>query len=105
MSTIYMDGQCHKKIHVDGFKWKNKKFIFTQKFIQNYHDDSNKGYIREVDVSYPKRQRKIRYGLPFSPERIKICMTRKNAHKIPFMSTHKIPKDGFGLWADTRKSA
>ena len=32
-----------QKIPVDGFKWKNKKCRFTQKFIQNYNDGSNKG--------------------------------------------------------------
>ena len=31
-----------QKLYVDGFKWKQKKFRFTQKFIQNYDDDSNK---------------------------------------------------------------
>lgn len=66
-----------QKIHVDGFKWKNKKSRFTQKFIQNYDDGSNKGQILEVDVSFAKRLRKIRNDLPFSLERIKICMTIK----------------------------
>ena len=28
---------------------------FTEKFIKNYHKDSNVGYILEVDVEYPKR--------------------------------------------------
>ena len=32
------------KLYVDGFKWKQKKFKFTQKFIQNYDDNSNKEY-------------------------------------------------------------
>ena len=32
---------------------------FTKKFIQGYDSDSNKGYILEVDISYPKRLQKI----------------------------------------------
>ena len=27
----------------------------NKKFIKNYHENSNKGYIFEVDVEYPKR--------------------------------------------------
>ena len=27
---------------------------FDEKFIKNYYEDSNKGYILEVDVEYPK---------------------------------------------------
>ena len=39
---------------VDGFRWKMKKLKFTQIFIQNYDDDSDKEYILEVDVTCPK---------------------------------------------------
>ena len=42
-----------QKLYVDGFKWKQKKFKFTQKFIQNYDDDSNKEYNLQVHISYP----------------------------------------------------
>ena len=38
--------------------WKRKRSRFTQKFIQNYGDDSNKGYILEVDVSYLRHLQK-----------------------------------------------
>ena len=27
---------------------------FTKEFIKNYNEDSDKGYILEVDVEYPK---------------------------------------------------
>ena len=40
---------------VDSFKWRNKKFRFNEELIQNYDGHSDKGYIFEVDVKYPKK--------------------------------------------------
>ena len=40
--------------------------------MQNCDDDSNKGYVLEVDLSYPKRQQKIHTDLTFLSERMKI---------------------------------
>ena len=48
-----------------------------QKFLQNYDDDSNKGYILEVDVSYLKRLQKMHSYLLFQLERIKIDKFKK----------------------------
>ena len=43
-----------QKLSVDGFKWKENISKFNEDFIKNYDEDSNKGYILEVDVEYPK---------------------------------------------------
>ena len=50
--------------------------------MQSYDDNSDKGFILEVDVSYPKHLQKMHNDLPFLLERInidkyQICMTRK----------------------------
>ena len=37
-----------------------------------YHEDSNKGYIFEVDVEYSKKMFNLHINLPFLPERRKI---------------------------------
>ena len=37
-----------------------------------YHEDSNKGYIFEVDVEYSKKMFNFHMDLPFLPERRKI---------------------------------
>ena len=43
-----------QKLPVSGFKWKKSMSKFNEEFIKNYDEDSNKGYILEVDVKYPK---------------------------------------------------
>ena len=42
---------------------------FDEEFIKNYDEDSNKGYILEVDVKYPKSLLNLHSNLPFLPER------------------------------------
>ena len=51
---------------------------FGEKFIKNYDEDSNTGYILQVDVEYPKRLQSLHDDLPFLPER----MTIKKCNKL-----------------------
>ena len=60
-----------QKMAVDGFKWKKNMLTFNEEFIKNYDDDSDKGYILEVDVEYPKDLQDLHSDLPFLPERMK----------------------------------
>ena len=61
-----------QKLPVDGFKWKKDMLKFNEDFIKNYDKDSDKGYILEVDVEYPKNLHDLHSDLPFLPERMKI---------------------------------
>ena len=50
---------------------------FNKEFIKNYDEDSDKGYILEVDVKYPKNLHGLHRDLPFLPERMKIGKCKK----------------------------
>ena len=65
-----------KKLPVNGFKWLDSDKI-NEKFIKNYNEDNNKGYILEVDVKYPKRLHKLHSDLPFLSERMEINKCKK----------------------------
>ena len=45
---------------------------FDEKFKKNYDENSDKGYIIEVDVSYPENIRMLHSDLSILPERMKI---------------------------------
>ena len=50
---------------------------FNDDFIKNYDEDSEKGYIFEVDVEYPKNLHDLHSHLPFLSERMKINKCNK----------------------------
>ena len=51
--------------------WINNEI--DEKFIKNYDENSDKGYILEVDVKYPKKL----HDLPFLPKRMEIDKCKK----------------------------
>ena len=75
-----------KKLPVRNFKWieKDDLLIITEDFIKNYNENSDRGYILEVDGEYPKNLHKLHSDLPFLPERMeinkctKLCCTVQN---------------------------
>ena len=50
ISCILMQKIC-KKLPIDGFKWEKNMLKSSEDFIKNYDEDSDKGYIFEVDVN------------------------------------------------------
>ena len=55
---------------------------FNENFIINYDEDSDKGYILEVDVEYRKRLHNFHNNAPF-------LMKIKKSHKLVFNLYHK----------------
>ena len=48
-----------QKLPIDSFKWVKDLLKFNESFIKNYDENSDKGYILEVDVEYPKNLHKL----------------------------------------------
>ena len=58
-----------QKLPVNGFKWVKHVSKIDEDFIKNYNEDSDKGYILEVDTEYPKNFHDLHNDLPFLLER------------------------------------
>ena len=54
-----------QNLPVNDFKWIKKFSKFDEDFIKNYDVDSEKGYILEVDVDYPKNFLKLHGDFQF----------------------------------------
>ena len=54
-----------KKIPIDSFKQIDDLEKFTSEFIKNYDEDSDTGYLLEVDIEYPKKLHEAHRDLPF----------------------------------------
>ena len=61
-----------QKLPVKGLKWVKSVSKIDEDFIKNYDEDSDKGYILEVDVKYPKNLHDLHSDLSFLPKRMKI---------------------------------
>ena len=66
-----------QKLPVNGFKWVKKLSKFNEDFIKNYNENSNVGYILEVDLEYPKNLFNLHKDLQFLRERKKIEKCKK----------------------------
>ena len=64
-----------QKLPVGDFKWVEKDNISN--FINYYDINSDKGYILEVYVEYPKNLYKLHSDLPFLPVRMKINNSKR----------------------------
>ena len=64
--------------------------IYDEEFIKNYDEDSDQGYILEVDVEYPEIIRMSHSDLAFLPERMKIKKCTKLICTIQNKENHVI---------------
>ena len=54
-----------QKLPVNGFEQVEELSQFKEDFTKNYDENSNKGYVLEVDVEYPKNLHNLHSDLPF----------------------------------------
>ena len=70
-----------RKLPLNNFKWSGPN-KFTSEFIKNFDENkSNKGYLLEVDIEYPKKVHKEHEGLPFLLEQRK-PLEKMYEHKV-----------------------
>ena len=50
---------------VDGFDWVKNLSKINEDFIKKYEEDSNKGYIFDVDIEYPTELHDLHSNLLF----------------------------------------
>ena len=62
---------------VNNFEWIEGTSHFNEDFIKSYTEESDKGYVPEVDVQYPENLRKLHNDLLVLPERMNIEKVEK----------------------------
>ena len=95
-----------KKLPMKGFKWMDDISRIDEEFIKGYDENSNKGYVLEVDVNYPQELYDIHSDMPFLPERMVINKTKKlvcNLHDKKVCCSCKCIKTSFEPWTEVNK--
>ena len=69
-----------QKLPVNGFKWVNNEI--NEKCIKSYDENSDKGYILEVDIKYSRKLHDLHSDLPFLPKRMKIDKCKKLVYNL-----------------------
>ena len=66
-----------QRLPVNGFEQAEQLYEFDERFMKNYDENNDKGYILEGDVEYPKNLFNLHYDLTFLPEIKKIEKCKK----------------------------
>ena len=61
-----------QKLPVNNFEWIKNTFQFNEDFIKNYNEESDEGYVLEVDVQNTEKLHELHNDLPFLLEKMKI---------------------------------
>ena len=57
-----------QKLPMNGFKWVNSLSQFNEIFIRAYNENSDIGYLLEVDIDYLEKLFNLHKDLPFLPK-------------------------------------
>ena len=66
-----------QKLPVNGFTWVETLPKFYERFIKDCNENSDIGYLLQVDIDYPKKLFNLHKDLPFLPERKKVNKCQK----------------------------
>ena len=72
-NNLYGWGES-QKLPTGGFKWVS---TIEESDVMGYNNDSDVGYVLEVDVEYPKKLQKLHNELPFLPEKMRLGKVEK----------------------------
>ena len=61
-----------QKLTVNNFEWIKETSQFNEDLIKKYNEESDEGYVLEVDVQYLEILHELQNNLPFLPEKMKI---------------------------------
>ena len=91
-----------RKLPVNGFKWVKNVSKIDEDFTKNCDENSDEGYILEVDIKYPRELHDLHSDLSFLPERsatsfYAISMTKK------LCCPYKIIKASIKSWANIKE--
>ena len=78
-NNLYGYAMC-KKLPLKRYKWADTSMI-TDEFVKNYDENSDTGYLLEVDVEYPKKLTSDHRDLPFLPKR-RYKLIKKHKHEV-----------------------
>ena len=71
-----------QRLPINGFDWMEQSSEFDERFIKNYDENNDKGYILKVEVEYSKKLFNLHCDLSFLPEEKKIEKCKKLACNI-----------------------
>ena len=78
VNNLYVYGQLiQQTLSVGDFELRKDKFTFDKELIQNYDENSDKGYILKVHVNHPKELHELHTDMPFLHKRMKIDKCQK----------------------------
>ena len=80
-NNVYGWAMC-KKLPLNRFIWAKNADRYTSDFIKNYDENSDLGYLLEVDISYPMHLHELHSDLTFLPiKKNKLLATLEDKRK------------------------
>ena len=91
---------------LSGFKWVKHMPKIDEDLKKIYDEDSDKGYILEVDAEYPKNLHNLHSDLSFLPDRMKINKCKNTICMIKNLCcSYKIIKTSIKSWVNIKQNS